>query len=519
MNRPGPSSGAGQAASAAGAAPAQDAAQKAQAHGADDAAMRASFNSLLKQRIGLDADAIGQATIDRAVRQRVQACRMDNTAEYWRQLAGSREEQQQLIETVVVPETSFFRHPQSMDTLALLARQRLAQVSQLRLLSLPCSSGEEAYTLGMALLDAGIDAHRFSVIGVDISARLVQHARHGVYGRNSFRGDELGFRARHFSDTAAGYSVLPRVRAEVSFQTGNLLEPVLDLPPAGFDFVFCRNLLIYFDEATQRAAVNVLMGLARPDGYLFVGPAEASLLTRMGLRQIDAPGAFAFHRQMPAAAPRPHGAGRAATQAAKAGAGASAGASSGGAYRSGASATAQAGGRASSGGGGAGARAGGTMRRSPLPPFEAGRGSAPRGAGANAATLNAASSNAVAANAATSNATTSNAAASADGSAAASLAAVQALADAGRIAAALDAGARHLERHGASASAYYLIGVLHDADGATASAEAAYRKALYLEPGHHEALLHLASVAEARGAAMAARQLRQRAARAGGRHG
>ncbi|OWT70320.1 chemotaxis protein CheR [Achromobacter sp. HZ28] len=483
--------------------------------------MKAAFNDLLKQRIGLDADAIGQATIDRAVRLRAQACHAADAAEYWRQLAGSREEQQHLIETVVVPETSFFRHPQSMDTLALLARQRLAQGGQLRLLSLPCSSGEEAYTLGMALLDAGIDASRFSVIGVDISARLVQHARHGVYGRNSFRGDALGFRARHFSETAAGYSVLPRVRAEVSFQTGNLLAPVLDLPPAGFDFVFCRNLLIYFDEATQRAAVNVLMGLARPDGYLFVGPAEASLLTRMGLRQIDAPGAFAFHREMPPAAARPHGAGRAAAHGAKVAARPSSSASSGGTHRSVAGATARA---------AAGAN-GGTVGPSALPAFAATRESAPRGAAAPATPSNATPSNAIASNAKALNATALNATAlnatalnaaatnAAASASLASLAAVQALADAGRIPAALDAGARHLEQHGASAAAYYLIGVLHDAAGATASAEAAYRKALYLEPDHHEALLHLASVAEARGDATAARQLRQRAARAGARHG
>ncbi|WP_233237773.1 protein-glutamate O-methyltransferase CheR [Bordetella sp. LUAb4] len=503
MSRLGPSSGSASG-PAAGATP------------ADDAAMKLAFNGLLKQRIGLDADAIGQATIDRAVRQRAQACHADNTAEYWRQLVGSREEQQQLIETVVVPETSFFRHPESMDTLALLARQRLAQGGQLRLLSLPCSSGEEAYTLGMALLDAGIDASRFSVIGVDISARLVEHARQGVYGRNSFRGEALGFRARHFNDTAAGYSVLPRVRAEVSFQTGNLLDPVLDLPAAGFDFVFCRNLLIYFDEATQRAAVNVLMGLARPDGCLFVGPAEASLLTRMGLRQIEAPGAFAFHREVPAPSRLPATA-RHATRGTAAGARAASMASSNGGYRPGARAGA---------GATATAPAGSGARPSALPAFQARPGSAPRSApAARAASLSAKASNPAASTTRASNVAVSNtdgsttATAAADTDASASLAAVQALADAGRISAALDAGARHLEQHGASASAYYLIGVLHDAAGASAPAEAAYRKALYLEPGHHEALLHLASMAEARGDATAAQQLRQRAARAGGRHG
>ncbi|ALM86666.1 hypothetical protein ASB57_01475 [Bordetella sp. N] len=461
--------------------------------------MRAAFNDLLKQRIGVDAEAIGQATIDRAVRLRAQTCSQGDAMAYWRLLAGSRDEQQHLIETVVVPETSFFRHAASMDALALLARQRIANGGALRLLSLPCSSGEEAYTLAMALLDAGVDASRFSVVGMDISARLVQHARQGIYGRNSFRGEALGYRARHFEETAAGYAVLPRVRAEVSFQTGNLLDPLLDLPPAGFDFVFCRNLLIYFDEATQRAAVNVLMGLARADGYLFVGPAEASLLTHMGLRQIDAPGAFAFHRQVPppkpgAAAARqavPRASGRAGrptlprvdTQRHESTAPpispGAAGTTAGMAPRPDAASASRA-----------------TPQRGPIHPTPAGataQGTSAQGAAAKSGG-------------------TPPAAAAKD-----TLAAVQALADSGRIAAALDAGARHLEQHGASAPAYYLIGVLHDATGAHASAESAYRKALYLDPDHHEALLHLASLVEARGDAPAARQLRQRAARAGGR--
>ncbi|WP_256977269.1 CheR family methyltransferase [Bordetella genomosp. 10] len=458
----------------------------APASAAPDMGLKAAFNDLLKQRIGLDAAAIGQAAIDRAVRQRAQACSGGDAAAYWRLLAGSREEQQQLIETVVVPETSFFRHGESMDTLAVLARRQLADGRRLRLLSLPCSSGEEAYTLAMALLDAGVDANRFSVTGVDVSARLIQHARHGVYGRNSFRGDALGFRARHFNDTEAGYSVLPRVRADVAFQTGNLLDPMLDLPPASFDFVFCRNLLIYFDEATQRAAVDVLVGLARPDGYLFVGPAEASLLTRMGLRQVEAAGAFAFHREAPAPA-RSQPSGRLA-QHSRAGART---------YR--------------------GNRAGAAFLPAARTETEAGasRPGAPRGAGMAGYRGHAAASPRPGAAADIPAAAPASAAAAAT---AESLAAVQALADSGRIAAALEAGARHLERHGASAPAYYLIGLLHDASGASAAAEAAYRKALYLEPEHHEALLHLASLAEARGDAAAAGQLRQRAARAGARH-
>jgi chemotaxis protein methyltransferase WspC len=420
---------------------------------------QARFSALLKQKMGLDADAIGTAAIDRAVRQRVNACAAADDDAYWRMLIASPQEQQQLIETVVVPETSFFRHPESMDTLALLARRRAANGGAIRVVSLPCSSGEEPYTIAMALLDAGLEPARFSVLGVDISDRLVAQAEQGIYGRNSFRGEALAYRERHFTETVRGYALAARVREQVRFTTGNLLDTSLALAPGEYDFVFCRNLLIYFDHSTQEAAVAVLRRLCRQDGYIFVGPAEASLLTRLGLRQIDAPQAFAFFNTASAAS---------GTDAAHAGNS-----------------------RATLRPPPAQRRRPGTAIRAHVP----GHRTVPVPATMVQAALDPLSE-----------------------AAARSLAALQVLADEGRIAQALEAGAVHLKSHGASASAYYLIGVLHDATGMARDAEAAYRKALYLEPTHREALLHLASLVEARGDAAGARQLRQRAARRGDGH-
>ncbi|CAM3779756.1 CheR-type methyltransferase domain-containing protein [Bordetella sputigena] len=418
------------------------------------------FSALLKRRIGLDAESIGMAAVERAVRQRAQATTGGDAAAYWQLLAGSAREQQELIETVVVPETSFFRHAESMDTLAVLARQRAAQGGALRILSLPCSSGEEPYTIAMALLDAGIDPQRFAVLGMDISDRLVARAEQGIYGRNAFRGEALDYRARHFTETPQGYSVSPRVRAHVRFQSGNLLDPGLQLPADAYDFVFCRNLLIYFDNPTQEAAVGVLRRLCRSDGVIFVGPAEASLLTRLGLKQIDAARAFAFRNTVeavPAADVRraPMAAGRGAAPGRPVRAAASPG-------RPRPSAPA--------------ARSAPARDREPpaVPPR---RGAA---IGASASMQN-----------------------------------IQTLADAGRLDEARAAAAAHIETHGASAEAYYLVGLLADAASQPAAAETAYRKTLYLDPGHRQALLHLASLLETRGDVAPARQLRARAARHG----
>ena len=101
---------------------------------------------LLRQLIGLEAESVGRLVIERAVRQRMQALELAAEDDYWQQLGRSSGEQQALVEAVVVPETWFFRYPESFVTLVELALKRKAALAgsrALRILSLPCSSGEE----------------------------------------------------------------------------------------------------------------------------------------------------------------------------------------------------------------------------------------------------------------------------------------------------------------------------------------------------------------------------------------
>ncbi|MDH0520140.1 protein-glutamate O-methyltransferase CheR, partial [Achromobacter xylosoxidans] len=239
------------------------------------------FSAVLKRKMGLDSGSIGAAAVERAVRHRMQSVGSDDEHDYLMRLQTSPAEMQQLIEAVIVPETWFFRYPESQAAMAALARERLfapgAETRQLRVLSVPCSSGEEPYSIAMALLDAGVPAERFLVDAVDISERMVAFARRACYGRNSFRGESLSYRDRYFTETADGHQLTEHVTARVRLLAGNLFDPALLPNAAPYDFVFCRNLLIYFDAPTQERAVTVLRRFARHDGILFVGPAETSL--------------------------------------------------------------------------------------------------------------------------------------------------------------------------------------------------------------------------------------------------
>ncbi|MFK3798751.1 CheR family methyltransferase [Pseudomonas sp. NPDC088444] len=421
----------------------------------------ARFFAFLKSRIGLDVASVGEAIIERAVRQRCTSVKADTADAYWQLLQSSADEQQALIEAVIVPETWFFRYPESFGTLGKLAAARVVQLSgvrPLRILSLPCSTGEEPYSIVMALFDAGLQPQQFKVEAVDISPLSLQRARSAVYGKNSFRGDQLSFRDRYFSQVDEGYLVNEKVRERVSFQTGNLLDPNLLVAQSAYDFVFCRNLLIYFDVDTQRQGFEALKRMTREDGLLFIGPAEGSLLGRMGMASIGIPQSFAFrHRSEPVADPF------AAQPAA------------------------------------------------PLPPV-----SPTLAPSVSSKPAPSPRSKPVTRPFASTPATTRSPAPPAPvstGEAATLLNSIKQLANEGKSAEAKLACEQYLKRYEPVASVFYWLGLLSEVGGDVIGAQGFYRKALYLEPQHPEALAQLAALLAAQGDSAGARRLQERAAR------
>jgi chemotaxis protein methyltransferase WspC len=257
------------------------------------------------------------AAIEQAARTRQTACAIDNPGAYCDRARGSADELQALVETVVVPETWFFRDREAFDALAadaLATWIRQPDGRPLRLMSLPCSTGEEPYSMAMALLSAGIPADRFEIDAIDVSRRALTRARLAHYGANSFRGSDQEFRARYFRASGAQFQIVDAVRAPVRFRQGNLFDERLCLVSGLYDVVFCRNLLIYFDRETQARAIRALTSWLAPNGRLFVAPSEAALLLDHGFVTVSGVAASGFTRPPapsretpapPAASPRP----------------------------------------------------------------------------------------------------------------------------------------------------------------------------------------------------------------------
>jgi chemotaxis protein methyltransferase WspC len=257
------------------------------------------FENLLKNAMGLDTPSIGSAAIERAVRLRMATLGVKQADDYRQQLRSSADELQELIEAVVVPETWFFRDREAFATLARLVteeRRSTPSASVVRLLSVPCSTGEEPYSMVMSLLDGGFSPQQVQVDAVDISARALAHATRGVYGPNSFRGANLAFRERYFQPVENDYALVEWLRGIVTFRQSNILSPDFSFRQEPYDVIFCRNLLIYFDRSTQEQVMKTLARLLKPGGFLFVGPAEAFLASCSGFASVNQAMSFAFRR-------------------------------------------------------------------------------------------------------------------------------------------------------------------------------------------------------------------------------
>jgi chemotaxis protein methyltransferase WspC len=253
------------------------------------------IESLLSREIGLNAGSIGSSAIEAAVKVRLHACALSGLSEYVARLEHNPLERRALVEEIVVSETWFFRDEEVFKALGRHALAWLRRDRPLRVLSLPCATGEEAYSVAITLLEVGLKPGRFSVRGVDVSERALVHARRAVYGKISFRGASSPTPKAYFEAVDGGHRVAALAREQVTFAAGNVLDQS-SFGARSFDVVLCRNLLIYLDPPARTRALANLGHWLTDDGLLFAGHAEAiELMDGRFQRLGDAP--FAYSKQ------------------------------------------------------------------------------------------------------------------------------------------------------------------------------------------------------------------------------
>lgn len=185
----------------------------------------------------------------------------------------------QVLEAMTTNETYFFRDPAQYDAIRSDLLPRLIREHQqsrkLRFWSAAASTGQEAYSLAMLLLQAGLGDWDIEILGTDFSSQILERARAGKYMQIEVnRGLPAALLVKHFRRNGSDWQLADEILRMVTFHTIDLRKPVTHLGP--FDAVFCRNVMIYFDSATKNTILRELHGTLFRGGWLMLGGAESA---------------------------------------------------------------------------------------------------------------------------------------------------------------------------------------------------------------------------------------------------
>lgn len=242
------------------------------------------FADFFYQKTGIVFEPRRQYFVKKRLAQRMLETGSANFREYFTAMRqeATQGEFQQLVNAMTVNETYFFREDYQLDVLVgevlneVVANQ--AQPDLLRIWSIPCSTGEEPYSIALRLLEDWPPIRRLDVklVASDIDTTVLAAAERAVYTDRSVIHVPPALRAKYFHRTIEGGWALSREVVDcVQRLRLNVTDPrSADLIPP-MDVIFCRNLLIYFDDASRRTAVSVLYDVLKPQGFLFLGHSES----------------------------------------------------------------------------------------------------------------------------------------------------------------------------------------------------------------------------------------------------
>jgi chemotaxis protein methyltransferase CheR len=219
--------------------------------------------------------------VDKRLEERMAATRTRDFAAYLALLRGGGEEVQRLISLFTVNETYFYREDYQFtcltaDLLPSLLPGRGGR--PIRLWSVPCSTGEEPYSLAIWLLEnfAEVDEHEVEIVGSDIDEAALATAAAGLFGARALQRMPRALIDRYFVPVADGaWRIIDGLRRSIALTRVNLVDRSGLAEHRGYDVVFCRNLLIYFDDASRRVAAENLFEALAPGGYLCMGHSES----------------------------------------------------------------------------------------------------------------------------------------------------------------------------------------------------------------------------------------------------
>lgn len=265
------------------------------------------LRDLVYEHCGIVFSDDGKYLLERRLALRLEALSLKSYTEYYRYLRydpARRAELDELVDRITTNETYFFREMYQLeamrDEILPDLHARRARGRRLTIWSAGCATGEEVYSVAILVLESGLFGDwDVRVFGSDISRRVLQTARRGVYGKHSFRGVPPHYRSRWFTEAKDGkLEVKPEVRALTFFGQINLLDEDMLAVVGEVDVILCRNVLIYFDQAARRRVVRAFFHKLVEGGYLLLGHSESLMNLSTDFELVHLEGALVYRRPM-----------------------------------------------------------------------------------------------------------------------------------------------------------------------------------------------------------------------------
>ncbi len=267
------------------------------------------IRDLIYQETGMMFEDRKLSFVQTRLARRMAAADCDSPRAYYRYLRyqdGSGVELQKLIEALTTNETYFFREYPQLECFtnhalpAITAANEKRSDHRLKIWSAACSTGDEPYTLAI-ILDACLESAsewRTEITATDIDTNVLAAARRGVYGKRAVKDVPEAYLDKYFESRADGYHVVDKIKEIVSFSQVNLLDRPAMRRFRGFDLIFCRNVLIYFDDVARRKVLSSFYDSLKPGGFIFLGHSESVGRISAAFEMVSLDDYIAYRRPM-----------------------------------------------------------------------------------------------------------------------------------------------------------------------------------------------------------------------------
>ena len=242
------------------------------------------FRDFFYRKTGIRFEDSKRYFVDKRLIERIRKTGHDSFRSYFTfmRFQASGEELQELINIMTVNETYFFREKYQFDCMVEDVLDEIVRYkgegAEIRIWSIPSSTGEEPYSIAIYLLEYWplIEEVDVEIVSSDIDSKALERCRQGIYGKRSVQHLPKTLLKKYFTPLANGsYQICQDLRESVRFTQVNLSDGSQTRAYRNFDLIFCRNLLIYFDDASRRQSAEVFYDALNPGGFIFLGHSES----------------------------------------------------------------------------------------------------------------------------------------------------------------------------------------------------------------------------------------------------